>query len=166
MDIIKLLQMGKQKKASDLHLVVSSPPLYRIYGSLVPADQMPVISAQDIEQALKAITTEQEMADFTRNLELDFGRTVPEVGRVRFNIAKQRDTISLVARLLPSAIPLPDELGLPAVCKDLINRPRGLIVISGPTGSGKSTTLASMIEYLNQTQARRVVTIEDPIEYT
>lgn len=166
MDIIKLLQLGKQKKASDLHMVVSSPPLYRIYGSLVPADQMPVLSPQDIEQALKAIVTEQEMADFTRNLELDFGRTVPEVGRVRFNAAKQRDTISLVARLLPSTIPLPDELGLPAVCKDLINRPRGLVVISGPTGSGKSTTLASMIEYLNRTQNRRVVTIEDPIEYT
>ena len=165
-DMIELLQLGKQKNASDLHMVVSSPPLYRIHGNLVPADKMPGLSPQDVEQALKAITTEQEMADFTRNLELDFGRSVPGVGRVRFNAAKQRDTISLVARLLPSRIPAPDELGLPAVCKDLINRPRGLVVISGPTGSGKSTTLAAMIEYLNQTQSRRVVTIEDPIEYT
>ncbi len=165
-NIIELLQLGKQKNASDLHLVASSPPLYRIYGSLVPAKEMPVLSPQDIEQALKSIVTEQEMADFTRTLELDFGRTIPGVGRVRFNAARQRDTVSLVARLLPSRIPTPDELGLPSVCKDLITRPRGLIVISGPTGSGKSTTLASMIEHLNQTQNCRVVTIEDPIEYT
>ena len=165
-DIVKLLQLGKQKNASDLHVVVSRPPLYRIHGSLVPADDMPVLSPEDIEQALKAITTEQEMADFIRNLELDFGRTIPEVGRVRFNAAKQRGTISLVARLLPAKIPAPEELGLPAICKELIKRPRGLVVISGPTGSGKSTTLASMIEYLNKTENRRVVTIEDPIEYT
>ncbi|OGN99918.1 MAG: type IV pili twitching motility protein PilT [Chloroflexi bacterium RBG_13_51_52] len=165
-DIVKLLQLGKQKSASDLHVVVSMPPLYRIHGSLVPADDMPVLSSEEIEQALKSITTEKEMADFTRDLELDFGRTVPEVGRVRFNAARQRGSISLVARLLPSSIPAPDELGLPKVCKELIKRPRGLVVISGPTGSGKSTTLASMIEYLNQTESRRVITIEDPIEYT
>jgi twitching motility protein PilT len=165
-DIIKLLQLGKQKSASDLHIVVSRPPLYRIHGSLVPADDMPVFTSEDIEQALKAIISEEEMADFSKNLELDFGRTIPEVGRVRFNAAKQRGSTSLVARLLPSTIPTPDELGLPEVCKELIMRPRGLVVISGPTGSGKSTTLASMIEYLNQTESRRVVTIEDPIEYT
>jgi twitching motility protein PilT len=165
-DIIKLLQTGKQKNASDLHLVVSSPPLYRIHGSLLPAEGTPALSPEDIEQALKSVTTEKEMGDFAKDLELDFGLTVPEVGRVRFNAAKQRGSISLVARLLPSTIPTLDELGLPAVCKELINRPRGLVVISGPTGSGKSTTLASMIEYLNQTESRRVITIEDPIEYT
>ena len=165
-DITKLLQTGKQKSASDLHLVVSSPPLYRIHGDLLPADGISELSAEDIEQALKSITTEKEIADFTKDLELDFGLSVPEVGRVRFNAARQRGSISLVARLLPSSIPSLEELGLPAVCKELINRPRGLVVISGPTGSGKSTTLASMIEYLNQTENRRVITIEDPIEYT
>jgi twitching motility protein PilT len=165
-DIVKLLQLGKSKGASDLHIVADRPPLYRIHGSLVPAEEMPVLSPGDIEQALKQIATEQEIADFSRNLELDFGRTIPEVGRVRFNAARQRDTTSLVIRLLPSKIPTPEMLGLPDVCKDLIQRPRGLIVISGPTGSGKSTTLASMIEYLNNTESRRVVTIEDPIEYT
>ncbi|OGN95130.1 MAG: type IV pili twitching motility protein PilT [Chloroflexi bacterium RBG_13_51_18] len=165
-DIIKLLQLGKQKNASDLHMVVSRPPLYRVHGNLTPADDMPPLSPEDLEQALKAIVTEKELDDFARDLELDFGRTVPEVGRVRFNAARQRGTISLVVRLLPSKIPAPDELGLPAVCKELIKRPRGLVVISGPTGSGKSTTLAAMIEYLNQTENRRVITIEDPIEYT
>ena len=165
-DIIKLLQLGKTKGASDLHIVVDRPPLYRIHGSLVPADDLPALSAEDIEQALRQITTDQEMVDFTRTLELDFGRTVPEVGRVRFNAARQRGTTSLVIRLLPSKIPTPETLGLPKVCKELIQRPRGLVVVSGPTGSGKSTTLASMIEYLNLTESRRIVTIEDPVEYT
>jgi twitching motility protein PilT len=166
MDIIALLQLGKKKSASDLHLVVASSPLYRIHGNLTPATDLPVLSSEDIEQALQQVTTEQEIADFRRCLELDFGRTVPEVGRVRFNAAKQRGTVSMVMRLLPAKIPTLEELGLPKVCKELALRPRGLVVISGPTGSGKSTTLASMIEYLNLNERRRVVTIEDPIEYT
>jgi twitching motility protein PilT len=165
-DLIKMLQVGKNKSASDLHIVVNRPPLYRIHGSLIPVDDMPALNAEDIEQGLKQIVTEQEMEDFVKTKELDFGRTVPDVGRVRFNAALQRGTISLVMRLLPSIIPTPEVLGLPKVCKELIQRPRGLVVISGPTGSGKSTTLASMIDYLNQTESRRIVTLEDPIEYT
>jgi len=146
MDIIKLLQLAKSKGASDLHIVADSPPLFRINGNLMPAEDQPVLSAEDIEQGLAQVTSEKERADFARDLELDFGRSVPDVGRVRFNIARQRGTASLVARLLPATIPSPESLGLPDVCKDLIMRPRGLVVISGPTGSGKSTTLASMIE--------------------
>jgi twitching motility protein PilT len=165
-DIVKLLQTGKTNGASDLHIVVDRPPLYRINGSLNTVDNMPALSAEDIEQALKQVINQQEMDDFKSHLELDFGRTIPGIGRVRFNAAMQRGTISLVMRILPSKIPDPEALGLPKVCKDLIQRPRGLVVISGPTGSGKSTTLASMIEYLNQTENRRIVTLEDPIEYT
>jgi twitching motility protein PilT len=165
-DIVKLLQTGKTKGASDLHIVVNRPPLYRIHGSLIPVDDMAVLTAEDIEQSLKQVTDTREQEDFKRNLELDFGRTIPGVGRVRFNAAMQRGTISLVIRILPSSIPTPETLGLPKVCKDLIQRPRGLVVVSGPTGSGKSTTLASMIEFLNQTESRRIVTLEDPIEYT
>lgn len=165
-DIVKLLQLAKSKSASDLHIVVSRPPLFRIHGKLIPAEAQPSLNAEDIEQGLSQIATEKEMADFQRCLELDFGRSVPEVGRVRFNAARQRGTISLVMRLLPPDIPTPEDLGLPEVCKELIQRPRGLVVVSGPTGSGKSTTLASMIDYLNQTESRRVITIEDPIEYT
>jgi twitching motility protein PilT len=165
-DIVALLQLGKKKGASDVHIVVARPPLFRIHGSLVPDDSQPVLSAEDIDSALQQVTSDPERADFARNLELDFGRTIPEVGRVRFNAARQRGTTSMVIRILPARIPTPENLGLPDVCKDLIKRPRGLVVISGPTGSGKSTTLASMINYLNQTESRRVVTIEDPIEYT
>jgi twitching motility protein PilT len=164
-DIIGLLQLAKSKGASDLHIVVYSPPLFRINGDLMPSENQPALTAEDIDQSLNKILTEKEKADFKNNLELDFGRSVPDVGRVRFNIARQRGTATVVARLLPNKIPTPEDLGLPKVCKDLIMRPRGLVVISGPTGSGKSTTLASMIDYLNQNDNCRVVTIEDPIEY-
>ncbi len=166
MDIVKLLQLAKSRNASDIHIVVSGSPLFRIHGNLQPAEDQPKLTKEDIEQILCQVTTEQERAEFERCFELDFGRSVPEVGRVRFNAAKQRGTTSLVMRLLPPDIPSPESLGLPDVCKELIMRPRGLVVISGPTGSGKSTTLASMIDYLNQTESRRVITIEDPVEYT
>ena len=166
MDIITLLQSAKAKDASDLHMVVSMPPLIRVNGQIMPLGELPSLTAEDIEQALSQITTDQERAEFERCLELDFGRTIPETGRVRFNAAKQRGTISLVIRLLPPDIPGIDELGLPGICKELVLRPRGLVVVSGPTGSGKSTTLASMVNHLNQIENRRVITIEDPIEYT
>ncbi|MCK4274369.1 MAG: type IV pili twitching motility protein PilT, partial [Dehalococcoidales bacterium] len=104
-DIIALLQLAKSKNASDLHMVVSSPPLFRIHGSLMPADGQPALTAEDIEQALSQITTEQERANFERNLELDFGRSVPDVGRLRFNAARQRGTTILAIRLLPATIP-------------------------------------------------------------
>ena len=165
-DMIKLLQLGRLEGASDLHLVVDSPPLLRINGLLQPVANMPPLTEEDISGALAQVTTEEQRARFQHDLELDFGRTVPEVGRVRFNAARQRGSTSLVNRLLPSSIPTPETLGLPKVCKELIMRPRGLVVVSGPTGSGKSTTLASMIDYLNQSEAKRVVTMEDPIEYT
>jgi twitching motility protein PilT len=165
-DIIKLLQLGRLQEASDLHLVVDSPPLLRINGVLQPVENMLPLTEDNIEEALAQVTTEEQRERFKHDLELDFGRTVPQVGRVRFNAARQRGTTSMVNRLLPSSIPTPEFLGLPDVCKELIRRPRGLVVISGPTGSGKSTTLASMIDHLNQNEPRRVVTMEDPIEYT
>ena len=165
MDIFALLDSAKSKGASDLHLVVASPPLMRIDGSLQPADDMAPLTAEDINQALHQLTSDKEREDFHHRLELDFGYTIPDVSRLRCNAAKQRGTISLVIRLLSLVIPTLDELQLPALCQELILRPRGLVVISGPTGSGKSTTLAAMINYLNSIKNHRVVTIEDPIEY-
>ena len=165
MDIFPLLQLAKAKGASDLHLVVASPPLFRINGSLGPAADVSPLTPDDIEQAFTQITSDEERADFHRRLELDFGYTVPNVGRLRCNAAKQRRTISLVIRLLPLIIPTLDELHLPEVCKELVIKRRGLVVVSGPSGSGKSTTLAAMINHLNSIESRRVVTIEDPIEY-
>jgi twitching motility protein PilT len=166
MDIVSLLKLGKSRNASDLHLVVGQPPLLRIDGSLGPIEGMERLTNDDMREAFEKFTSEKQREEFEKNCELDFGVGIADVGRVRFNVAKQRNTVSIVARLLPSTIPSPEELGLPDICKELILRPRGLVVISGPTGSGKSTTLASMIDYLNQLENKRVVTIEDPVEYT
>ena len=126
---------------------------------------MPPLTDDDINQTFNQLTSDRQRSDFQTGLELDFGSNVPDVGRIRCNVAKQRGTISLVIRLLPPVIPTLDELGLPEVCKELVLKPRGLVVVSGPTGSGKSTTLAAMINYLNSVEYRRVVTIEDPVEY-
>jgi twitching motility protein PilT len=166
MDIISLLKLGKSRNASDLHLVVGQPPLLRIDGSLGPIEGKQRLTNEDMQEAFEKFTSEKQREEFDKNYELDFGVGIADVGRVRFNVARQRNTVSIVARLLPSTIPSPEELGLPDICKELILRPRGLVVISGPTGSGKSTTLASMIDYLNQLENKRVVTIEDPVEYT
>ena len=165
MDIFRLLNLAKEKDASDLHLVFASPPMLRVNGSLEPVADMGLLTPDDIDQAFTQITTPEEREDFSRRLELDFGYSLPDVGRIRCNAARQRGAISLALRLLPLTIPTVDELGLPQVCKDLVLRPRGLVIISGPTGSGKSTTLAAMIQHLNTNESRHVVTIEDPIEY-
>jgi len=165
MDIFPLVHLAISKGASDLHLAASSPPLLRVNGQLQPLDDMPPLTAEDTNQAFNQITSEGERADFQRCLELDFGYTLPDICRLRCNAAKQRGAISLVIRLLTLTIPALDELGLPAICKELALKPRGLVMVSGPAGSGKSTTLAAMINYLNSIERRHVVTIEDPIEY-
>ncbi len=165
MDILSMLNIAMKKGASDVHLIASSPPMLRICGFLEPLDGAAPLTAEDINDALLQLTTQEQRETFDRYLELDFSHTLPGIGRVRCNAGRQRGTISFAIRLLPSVIPTIDELGLPEVCKDLVTRPRGLVVVSGPTGSGKSTTLAAMIQYLNANLKRHVVTIEDPIEY-
>ncbi len=165
MDILSVVRLAAEKGASDLHLVVDNPPILRIKGAMEPVADMQPLTPDDLSQAFSQIASEEERANFERNLELDFGYSVPDVGRIRCNVAKQRGTISFVIRLLPSAVPTLEELGLPQICKELVLKPRGLVVVSGPTGSGKSTTLSAMINYLNSTESRRVVTIEDPIEF-
>ena len=165
MDILSLLSLAKSKGASDLHIIASSPPILRINGLLEPADGMPPLTPDDVNQAFNQITSTEDKENFQRHLELDFSYTIPDVGRFRCNAAKQLGTLSLVIRLIPLTIPTLDELKLPQVCEELILRPRGLVMISGPTGSGKSTTLAAMINHLNGVKNRRVVTVEDPIEY-
>ena len=165
MDVFSLLRLAKSKGASDLHLLVSSPPVLRVDGSLEPVAEEPPLTAEDIDSAFAQVSSEEQRAEFRLSLELDFGYTCPDVGRVRCNAAKQRGTTSLVFRLLPEIIPDLADLGLPDTCRELARRRRGLVLVSGPTGSGKSTTLAAMIGYLNHHASRRVVTIEDPIEY-
>jgi len=165
MDVFELLNIGKSRRASDLHMVVGSPATFRIDGSLEPVDGTGPLSSEDINEAFLQITTPEEREHFHRNLELDFGYTLPNVGRLRCNAALQRGSISLAVRLLPPKIPTLDELELPQIFKQLAVKPRGLVIVTGPTGSGKSTTLAAMIQHLNLNEMRHVVTIEDPIEY-
>ena len=164
MEIHALLQAAVKKKASDVHLVKDSPPVFRIHGKLEEASET-VLSAKDIEHGLEQITTEEQRTEFAQNFELDFGYEFPDVGRIRANAAKQRGSVSIVIRLIPRTLPSLDQLGLPSAYKELILKPRGLIVVTGPTGSGKSTSLSSMINHLNATEGRRVVTVEDPIEF-
>ena len=165
MDISSLLHKAKSLGASDLHLVVENAPLLRINGRLEVLPEATPLTADEIGQAFLRVTTPQEREEFHRQLELDFGFTLSGVGRLRCNAAQQRGTISLAIRLLPEQIPTIDDLGLPQIYKDLALRPRGLIIVTGPTGSGKTTTEAAMIQYLNNVESRHVVTIEDPIEY-
>jgi len=165
MDIFSLLHLAKEKKASDLHLVVSSPPLLRVNGFLEPVDGAPLLTASEISQNFLQITSPEEREEFHRRLELDFGYVLPGVGHLRCNAAQQRGAISLAVRLLPAKVPTVDELELPEICKELALKPRGLVIVTGPTGSGKTTTLAAMILHLNTNASCHVLTIEDPIEY-
>ena len=165
MDIFTLLNQAKAEGASDLHLVVSSPPMLRINGALLSIEGMVPLKQEDTRQAFQQLTTPEQMDKFQQHLELDFSYSLPNIGRLRCNVAHERQSISMVIRLLPAIIPTIQDLGLPEICQDLIMKPRGLVVISGPTGSGKSTTLAAMIQYLNANKEHRIVTIEDPIEY-
>jgi len=169
MDIFPVINLAAEKGASDLHLIADSPPLARIDGQLQPLAEAAPLAPEDIEQAFQQITSDREREEFQRRLELDFGYTLGDgchgIGRLRGNAARERGRLSLTIRLVPATIPSLDELGLPEICKELVLRPRGLVIVSGPTGSGKSTTLAAMINHLNRVASRRVVTIEDPIEY-
>ena len=165
MDVIALVLLAKRRGASDLHLSVGSPSMLRLHGELVPAENDGLLTAQDMEEAFAQLTSDVERAKFKKERELDFGFSVQNLVRIRCNAAWQRGTISLALRLIANIIPNIDTLNIPRLCKDLILKPRGLLVVSGPTGSGKSTSLAAMIDYLNNTARRRVVTIEDPIEY-
>lgn len=165
MRIDDLLGLAEKKNASDLHLIVGMTPLLRIDGELLPEAGYSILTPSDIEDLFKQIANPHLEDIFRREFEVDFAYGLPGGGRGRCNACWQQGSISLAIRLLPQQIPAVDALGLPAICKELITRQRGLIIVTGPTGSGKSTTIAAMLNYLNNTMRKYVVTIEDPIEY-
>jgi twitching motility protein PilT len=154
-----------KKKASDLHLRVPSPPVIRVDGRLIIIADAPPLTAEDIESVFEEITNDEQKATFLRDNELDFAHGVAGLARFRVSVLRQRGTISIAFRMVPFEIPTIGKLGLPEICKELIMKPRGLILVTGPTGSGKSTTLAAMVDHLNDNDSRNVITIEDPIEY-
>ena len=165
MDLLDMVKMAFSLKASDLNLVVGSRPLVRINGDIGELADTTELSAADVSQALISLTSPEMRQAFEAEMELDFGYTLSGVGRLRCNAAQQLNGISLAVRLLPPKVPTIDELGLPQIYKEFIREPRGLIILSGPTGSGKSTSLAAMVNEMNLKGGRHIITIEDPIEY-
>ncbi len=165
MEIGKLLPLMVDKGASDLHLKVSSQPVLRIDGVLVTQEDFPPLTVEDIESVFGQVASREQRDTFRRDRELDFAYSVSGLARFRVNALQQRGTVSLAFHLVPFDLPSIDGLGLPQICKELILKPRGLILVTGPAGSGKSTTLAAMINHLNETERRNVITIEDPIEF-
>lgn len=160
----KLLIWAGEQRASDIHLTVESPPVLRIDGSLVRLEQEK-LSPEDLEQFALSLMTMEQSQRFKEQGELDFSYSLPGVGRYRLNAFRQRGSVGIVIRLIPFVIPTPEALGLPPVSIDLARLAKGLVLVTGPTGSGKSTTLAALIDYINRMRSCHIVTIEDPIEY-
>ncbi|MDE3070289.1 MAG: PilT/PilU family type 4a pilus ATPase, partial [Acidobacteriota bacterium] len=165
-DVHDALRTLVAKNGSDLHLKVYSPPLYRIYGTLGPLEGEAELSQEEMEAALNAVLPdESKRIEFEEENEADFSFDMPEISRFRVNAFRQRGLISMAFRAIPNTIRSIDELQLPDVVRALAEEERGVILLTGTTGSGKSTTLAAMIDHINSNMAKHIVTIEDPIEY-
>ncbi|MBI3542294.1 MAG: type IV pilus twitching motility protein PilT [Deltaproteobacteria bacterium] len=159
-----LLKAMVDQDASDLHITVGTPPQFRIGGKMVKVKIDP-LNAQDTKELCYSVLTDSQKSDFETALELDFSFGVKDVARFRGNIFYQKGAVGAVFRRIPITIPTFEQLGLPAVLKEIIKRPNGLILVTGPTGSGKSTTLAALLDVLNLTDPGHIMTIEDPIEF-
>jgi len=160
-----LLHMLVESEASDLHLRVGEPPVMRIHGLLRRVPDMPVLTDRDMYDMLYVTLNEDRRSRFEQNMELDMSYAVPGLARFRVNLFRQQGHIGAVMRVIPYVIKTIDELMIPPVVKDLCLLPRGLILVTGPTGSGKSTTLAAMVHHINERRPKAIITIEDPIEY-
>lgn len=159
-----LLQVAYDRKASDLHITVGIPPKCRVNGELVDLDVPKVIPA-DTMNLIDQIISPHYREILNREGEVDFAYSIPRLGRYRVNVFKQRGSYAIVIRLVGTRIPKPEDLGIPPSVVELTRKKRGLVLVTGPTGSGKSTTLASLIDVINSTQNAHVITLEDPIEY-
>ncbi|MBT2660630.1 type IV pilus twitching motility protein PilT [Bacillus sp. ISL-45] len=159
-----LLRSGFELKASDIHITVGIPPVMRINGDLRRYGT-DTITPDEVEEMAKAIIPENSWNVFKSKGELDFSYGIPGISRFRVNAYHQRGCVSLAVRIVPTRIPTLEELELPDILKRIAEKPQGLVLVTGPTGSGKSTTLASLIQYMNMTMRKHIVTLEDPIEY-
>ncbi|WP_053957094.1 type IV pilus twitching motility protein PilT [Inediibacterium massiliense] len=164
MNIIGLLKKTIERSASDLHITVGIPPVIRVNGNLQKIDEKPLLP-QDTELLIQELLTQKLFIELQEKGEIDLSFSHPGLGRFRVNIYKQRGSYGMALRCVSLRIPTIDELGLPYVLKDLALKQRGLILVTGPTGSGKSTTLASMLDYINENRNCHILTLEDPIEY-
>ncbi|MEO6214002.1 MAG: PilT/PilU family type 4a pilus ATPase [Vicinamibacterales bacterium] len=165
MHINDLLQTALHAGASDLHLKVGSYPMMRVHGTLAAASEEKRLEKPDTDAFADAILGPELRAHFQRSQEVDVAYSVPGLGRFRCNVFRQRGTIGLVLRIIPTGIKTIDELGLPPALKSIAAEERGLVLVTGTTGSGKTTTLAAMVDHVNATRSAHIMTIEDPIEY-
>lgn len=163
-DIIQLLHLAYLSKASDLHISVGSPPVIRVDGKLHRIDENKVIPEEAASMAEVLLGSERSSAFRTAG-EVDFSYPLDNGVRFRVNVYRQRGEISIAARAIPVEVPSLEQLSLPSVLSSLALKPQGLILVTGPTGSGKSSTLAAMINYINRTESKHIVTLEDPIEF-
>lgn len=163
-EMSELLQLVVDEGVSDLHIEVGNPPMIRLHGSLVPLE-LPPLSPDDTEKLIRSISSESHMQQIQECGTVDFGFAFGELARFRVSAFKQKGVFGTVLRQIPNKLLTLDQIGLPPSLKDLLYRPRGLILVTGPTGSGKSTTLASMINVINEERDCHIITVEDPIEF-
>jgi twitching motility protein PilT len=165
-DVMPALRELVEREGSDLHLKVGSSPLYRVHGELTTDERVPALTAEDTEAALRALLNDEtKLGEFAHEHEVDFSFEIKDVARYRINAFRQRGLISMACRAIPHRISTIDELSLPPVVRELAEEERGIVLLTGTTGSGKSTTLAAMIDHMNNTMSKHIVTIEDPIEF-
>jgi twitching motility protein PilT len=164
-NIDEALKYVVDREGSDLHVKVESPPVARVHGDLWALKDSEPLTPTETEKALHTIADEHHLTEFEEHGEVDFSYELPGVSRFRVNAFRQRGAVSIALRAIPFQVRTIDDLGLPEVVRKLADEPRGIILLTGTTGSGKSTTLAAMIDHINSTKARHVVTMEDPIEY-
>jgi len=163
--LYEMLSEMVRRRASDVHLQAGAPPMMRVDGKLIPFEEKP-LTPESTEAIAKALTTPEQWDRFLRDKELDFAYTIPKIARFRCNLMRQRGSVGIVMRVVPGEIPSFEALGLPRkTMEEVAARERGLVLVTGPTGSGKSTTLASLIDHINRNYAKNIITIEDPIEY-
>ncbi|MBO7095356.1 MAG: type IV pilus twitching motility protein PilT [Lachnospiraceae bacterium] len=164
-DIYDVMQKAKNAGASDVHITVGVPPKMRVNGSLLSVEGYDRLMPQDTLDVVMSIANEEQRRRFEDIGEYDMSFSIPALGRYRVNIFKQRGSAGLALRLVGTEIPTPEKLGVPKAVIDLHERKRGLVLVTGPTGSGKSTTLASIIDRINENRDAHIITLEDPIEY-
>lgn len=160
----KLLHFAYKNKASDLHITTGTTPVVRLNGKLKKIGSQ-ILSPEDTERLAQEITSNNQFERFKQDGELDFSYTLPEVCRFRVNLYRQRGAIGIVCRVINSKIPTFESLNLPAITKEFAKKTQGILLVTGPTGSGKSTTLAAIIDYINETYSKHILTLEDPIEF-
>lgn len=163
--IDQLLTETVKRDGSDLHLKAGSPPLLRLYGELLPMQEFGVLTAAEVQELADSITSDFQRKRFEEEWELDLAYVIEGLARFRCNMYIQRGKIGIVFRVIPLKISTMEELALPPVCKYFAERPRGLVLVTGPAGSGKSTTQAAMIDYINKREPCHIVTVEDPVEF-